>query len=221
MNRQREKESDRRERMYIIERELLQAGYQNIAGVDEAGRGPLAGPVVAAAIILPPGVVIEGIDDSKKLTPAQRERVYRRMLEEKIPVGLGAASVNEIDRFNILVASRIAMMRAIKRMPVTPDFLLIDGYPWPGISLPHRGLVKGDARSLSIAAASIVAKVTRDRLMCLLDRKYPGYGFSKHKGYPTREHLAALARLGPSAVHRRSFHPKSQQLSLFTEEAGW
>lgn len=113
------------------------------------------------------------------------------------------------------------MMRAVKRIPVTPGFLLIDGYAWPGISLPHRGLIKGDTRSLSIAAASIVAKVTRDRLMCFLDRQYPGYGFSRHKGYATREHLAALVRLGPSAVHRRSFHPKSQQLSLFfPEEAG-
>lgn len=219
MKRQREKESDRRARMYIIETELLKEGYEAIAGVDEAGRGPLAGPVVAAAVILVPGVVIEGINDSKKLTPIQRERVYRRIKKEKVPVGLGAASVEEIDRYNILVASRMAMIRAVERLPVTPGFLLIDGYAWPGIDLPHRGLVQGDARSLSIAAASIVAKVTRDRLMRFLDRRYPGYGFTKHKGYATREHLAALVRLGPSAVHRRSFHPKSQQVSFsFAEE---
>jgi ribonuclease HII len=218
-------ERDRRQRMYIFEAELRKAGYKAIAGVDEAGRGPLAGPVVAAAVILPPDVAIEGIDDSKKLSPARREQVYARLRRAGIPFAVGAATVEEIDRLNILVASRMAMMRAVAKLPVRPDFLLIDGYDWPGIDLPHRGLIDGDARSLSIAAASIVAKVTRDRLMCLLDRRYPGYGFARHKGYCTREHLEALARLGASAVHRRSFQVRDPatgaQLALaFPGEAG-
>lgn len=218
-------EKDRRLRMYIFETELRRAGYKAIAGVDEAGRGPLAGPVVAAAVILPPDVEIEGIDDSKKLSPARREQVYARIRRAGIPFAVGAATVEEIDRFNILVASRMAMMRAVAKLPVRPDFLLIDGYAWPGINLPHRGVIDGDARSLSIAAASIVAKVTRDRLMCLLDRKYPGYGFAKHKGYCTREHLAALTRLGACAIHRRSFRVRDPatgaQLALaFPEEGG-
>lgn len=219
------KEQDRRQRMYIVEAELRKAGYKAIAGVDEAGRGPLAGPVVAAAVILPPAVGIEGINDSKKLSPARREQIYARMRRERIPFAVGAATVEEIDRFNILVASRMAMMRAVAKLPARPDFLLIDGYAWPGIDLPHRGLIDGDARSLSIAAASIVAKVTRDRLMGLLDRKYPGYGFARHKGYCTREHLEALAHLGFCAIHRRSFQVRSSttgtQLALaFPEEAG-
>src|SRR5690554_4012466 len=218
-------EKDRRKRMYIVESELHKAGYEAIAGVDEAGRGPLAGPVVAAAVILPPEVRIKGIDDSKKLSPTRREHVYAQIRRERILFGVGAATVEEIDRLNILVASRMAMMRAVEKLPVRPDFLLIDGYAWPGINLPHRGLIRGDARSLSIAAASIVAKVTRDRLMGLLDRKYPGYGFAKHKGYCTREHLDALDRLGISAVHRQSFRrcerpSNTSQLTFsFQEEA--
>src|SRR5690554_2608507 len=218
-------EEERRQRMYIIETELRRAGYKVIDGVDEAGRGPLAGPVVAAAVVLPPDVAIEGIDDSKKLSPARRERVYARIRKEGIPFAVGAATVEEIDRFNILEASRMAMMRAVAKLPVRPDFLLIDGYAWPGINLPHRGLIDRDARSLSIAAASIVAMVTRDRLMCLLDRKYPGYGFARHKGYCTREHLEALARFGACAIHRRSFRvrgsaPGAQLALAFPGEAG-
>ncbi|NLW55439.1 MAG: ribonuclease HII [Firmicutes bacterium] len=192
--------------MYKLENRLLSKGYKCIAGVDEAGRGPLAGPVLAAAAIIPPGIFIDGLNDSKKLSAKRRELIYEQMLALKIPYGLGEASVEEIDRYNILKASQLAMMRAVESLPVKPDYLLIDGYAWPGISLAHQGVVGGDTLSLSIAAASILAKVTRDRIMQELDRVYPGYGFAKHKGYPTAEHFAAIARLGPSVVHRRSFN---------------
>src|SRR5690606_13954669 len=202
----REQEAERLYAMYKLEHQLLAAGYRRIAGVDEAGRGPLAGPVVAAAAVIPPGTFIVHLNDSKKLTAKQRELVYEQLLAAKIPYGLGQASVAEIDRLNILNASRLAMMRAVANLPVKPDFLLIDGHAWPGINLPHRGVVGGDGCSLSIAAASVLAKVTRDRLMGEFDQAFPGYGFAKHKGYPTAEHYAALTRLGPCPIHRRSFN---------------
>lgn len=202
----REQEEKRLHAMYKLEQQLQKAGYQRIAGVDEAGRGPLAGPVVAAATIIPPGTFIPHLKDSKKLTAKQREKVYEQIMALKIPYGLGQASVEEIDRFNILNASRLAMMRAVRNLSIQPDYLLLDGYAWPGINLPHRGVVGGDAQSLSIAAASVLAKVTRDRLMVQVDQAFPGYGFAKHKGYPTAEHYAALARLGPCPIHRRSFN---------------
>ncbi|HEY8391898.1 MAG TPA: ribonuclease HII [Capillibacterium sp.] len=201
-----EEEKKRLLAMSRLEAELQAAGYRLIAGVDEAGRGPLAGPVVAAAAVVPLGTIIPYLNDSKKLTAKQRDAVYQQILALKIPYGIGEASVGEIDRLNILNASRLAMLRAVRNLPVRPDFLLIDGYSWPGITLPHRGIIGGDGRSVSIAAASILAKVTRDRLMTELDRTYPGYGFAKHKGYPTAEHYAALARYGPTPVHRRSFN---------------
>jgi ribonuclease HII len=199
-------EGKRLEAMYQIERKLLAVGYRRIAGVDEVGRGPLAGPVVAAAAIIPPGTFIAKLNDSKKLTAQQREAVYGQIVELKIPYGLGQASVQEIDRMNILKASRLAMIRAVRNLPIQPDYLLIDGQAWPGIGLQHRGVVGGDALSLSIAAASVIAKVTRDRLMIDLDQAFPGYGFAKHKGYPTPQHYAALARYGPSLIHRQSFN---------------
>lgn len=202
----REQEEKRLRAMYKLEQELIAAGYQRIAGVDEAGRGPLAGPVVAAAAIIPPDTFIVHLNDSKKLSVKQRESVYEQIMKLRIPYGLGQASVQEIDRMNILNASRLAMMRAVRNLPVKADYLLIDGYAWSGINLPHSGVVRGDALSLSIAAASVVAKVTRDRLMGELEQAFPGYGFAKHKGYPTAEHYAALARLGPSPIHRRSFN---------------
>lgn len=201
-----EEEISRQAAMYQLENQLLSEGYKLIAGLDEAGRGPLAGPVLAAAAIIPPGTFIYGLNDSKKLSAKKRELIYEQMLVLKVPYGLGEASVEEIDHYNILRASRLAMMRAVKNLAVQPDYLLIDGYAWPDITLAHQGVIGGDARSLSIAAASIFAKVTRDRFMRELDQVYPGYGFAKHKGYPTAEHFAALARLGPSAVHRRSFN---------------
>ena len=203
-------EEKRLQAMYQIEQQLLAQGYEIIAGTDEAGRGPLAGPVVAAAAIIPPGIYIARLNDSKKLTAKQREDIYEQILALKVPYGLGQASVQEIDRYNILKASRLAMLRAVRNLPVKPDYLLIDGYAWPGIDLPHRGVVGGDALSLSIAAASVLAKVTRDHLMIDLDKAFPGYGFAKHKGYPTAEHYAALARLGPSLIHRRSFNLHTQ-----------
>ncbi|HHW11633.1 MAG TPA: ribonuclease HII [Firmicutes bacterium] len=202
----RQREEERLHTMYQLEHQLQAAGYRRIAGVDEAGRGPLAGPVVAAAAIIPPATFIGHLNDSKKLTAKQREFVYEQLMAAKIPYGLGQASVEEIDRLNILNASRLAMMRAVRNLPVPPDFLLIDGYAWAGVDIPHRGVVGGDALSLSIAAASVLAKVTRDRLMVELDRAFPGYGFAQHKGYPTAEHYAALARLGPCPIHRRSFN---------------
>ena len=202
----RQEEEKRLHAMYKLEHQLQVAGYQRIAGVDEAGRGPLAGPVVAAAAIIPPRAFIGHLNDSKKLTPKQREVVYEQLLATKIPYGLGQASVEEIDRLNILNASRLAMMRAVENLPVKPDFLLLDGHAWSGIKIPHRGVVGGDACSLSIAAASVLAKVTRDRLMVELDQAFPGYGFAKHKGYPTAQHYAALARMGPCPIHRRSFN---------------
>lgn len=208
----------RQQAMLELEKEVSGLGFRHIAGIDEAGRGPLAGPVVAAAAILPSGVFIPGLNDSKKLSPKRREEIFEMIMELSIPYGVGEASVEEIDRFNILQASRMAMMRAIRNLPFQPDYLLIDGYAWAGIDLPHRGVVHGDALCLSIAAASIIAKVTRDRLMTELDKEYPGYGFAKHKGYPTPEHFVALARYGPSLVHRRSFNLRENQLTLDFEE---
>lgn len=201
-----EQEGKRLEAMYQLESQLIAAGYRMIAGVDEVGRGPLAGPVVAAAAIIPPGTFIANLNDSKKLTAKQRDAVYKQILDLKIPYGLGQASVQEIGRLNILRASRLAMMRAVRNLPSEPDFLLIDGQAWPEIPLHHRGVVGGDGLSLSIAAASVIAKVTRDRLMMDLDQAFPGYGFAKHKGYPTPQHYAALARYGPSLIHRQSFN---------------
>ncbi|HBR28501.1 MAG TPA: ribonuclease HII [Firmicutes bacterium] len=217
----REQEGKRLEAMFQLESELLAAGYRVIAGVDEVGRGPLAGPVVAAAAIIPPGTFIAKLDDSKKLTAKQRDAVYGQILDLKIPYGLGQASVQEIDQLNILKASRLAMMRAVQNLPDEPDYLLLDGHAWPGIKLQHRGVVGGDALSLSIAAASVIAKVTRDRLMVDLDQAFPGYGFAKHKGYPTPQHYAALARYGPSLLHRQSFNlhlPSAIGQAVGTEE---
>ncbi|MGN0868004.1 MAG: ribonuclease HII [Akkermansia sp.] len=195
------------------ERAARAAGYACVCGIDEAGRGPLAGPVVAAAVVLPPGLALPGLNDSKKLTARRREALYTQLREDaRVHIGVGMAEAAEIDRLNILRATHEAMARAVAALPETPDFCLIDGLPVPQFPLPHRALVKGDARCLSIAAASIVAKVTRDRLMLALAQQYPGYGFEKHAGYGTAAHLAALRRLGPCPEHRRSFAPVAQLL---------
>lgn len=207
----------RQKEMYGIEEEIMGLGYQAVAGLDEAGRGPLAGPVVAAAVILSPQVFIPGINDSKKLTPERRIRIYQEITANGLPYAIGEAGVDEIDDLNILQASRLAMLRAVENLPVKPDFLLIDGYAWPGIDLPHRGVIKGDAKSLSIAASSIIAKVTRDQMMEELDQVYPEYGFAKHKGYATAEHIKAISNYGLSPVHRRSFHLRHKQQSLDLE----
>ncbi|MGN0837309.1 MAG: ribonuclease HII [Akkermansia sp.] len=195
------------------ERAARAAGYASVCGIDEAGRGPLAGPVVAAAVVLPPGLALPGLNDSKKLTARRREALYTQLREDaRVLIGVGMAEAAEIDRLNILRATHEAMARAVAALPAMPDFCLIDGLPVPHFPLPHRALVKGDARCLSIAAASIVAKVTRDRLMLALAQQYPGYGFEKHAGYGTAAHLAALRRLGPCPEHRRSFAPVAQLL---------
>jgi len=187
------------------ERILAALGYARVAGVDEAGRGPLAGPVVAAAVVLPLSGDLEGVDDSKRLSPAQREDLYHRILAEALDVGVGMANREEIDRLNILGATRMAMARAVARLKHRPDFLLVDGHLLPHLPIPGRAVPRGDRICTSIAAASIVAKVTRDRLMADYHRQYPHYGFLRHKGYPTREHLEQLRRHGPSPIHRRSF----------------
>ncbi|MGN0865727.1 MAG: ribonuclease HII [Akkermansia sp.] len=195
------------------ERAARAAGYACVCGIDEAGRGPLAGPVVAAAVVLPPGLAIPGLNDSKKLTARRREALYTQLREDAhVLIGVGMAEAAEIDRLNILRATHEAMARAVSALPMPPDFCLIDGLPVPQFPLPQRALVKGDARCLSIAAASIVAKVTRDRLMQDVAQQYPGYGFEKHAGYGTAAHLAALRRLGPCPEHRRSFAPVAQLL---------
>ncbi|HAM34046.1 MAG TPA: ribonuclease HII [Deltaproteobacteria bacterium] len=180
-------------------------GYSAPAGVDEAGRGPLAGPVVAAAVIFPPGYSHPGIRDSKKLSPRQRERLFTVITADAVAFGIAHATHEEIDSLNILRASLLAMRRAVDALALPPDFLFIDGNrPIPS-DVPQETLVGGDDRCLSVAAASILAKVARDRMMVEYDLLYPGYGLSAHKGYPTREHLEAIRRLGPSPIHRRTF----------------
>lgn len=193
------------------ERALRARGIFLVAGVDEAGRGPLAGPVVAAAVILPDDCAIEGLNDSKKLTAKKREHFHAMLtVSADIHWGIGQADVAEIDRLNILRATHLAMARAVAALPRKPDHALVDGLPVRGLTVPHTALVAGDTLSLSIAAASIIAKVTRDRLMTALDAEYPQYGFARHKGYGVREHLEALRNHGPSPVHRRSFQPVAQ-----------
>ncbi|MBO6019911.1 MAG: ribonuclease HII [Clostridia bacterium] len=188
-----------------LENQLREAGYRSVCGVDEAGRGPLSGPVVAAACILPAGCVIPGLNDSKKLTPKQRDRLYDAVRDVALAYAVGTASPEEIDELNILNATMLAMRRAIEGLPVPADFALIDGNCARGIEIPHQTVISGDALSVSIAAASILAKVTRDRICLENDREYPEYGFAKHKGYGTKEHMDALRRLGPCPLHRRSF----------------
>ncbi len=184
-------------------------GEVPVAGLDEAGRGPLAGPVVAAAVILPPEDCYPvALRDSKQLTPARREAAFEFL--RGLPgsaIGVGIVEAEEIDRINILEATRKAMLSALAALPVAPAAILIDALFLPGTAIPQRGLVRGEAASVSIAAASIVAKVTRDRLMVEADRHYPAYGFARHKGYGTAEHISALAEHGPSPLHRRTFRP--------------
>lgn len=184
-------------------------GFATICGVDEAGRGPLAGPVTAAAVILPPGVDIEGLNDSKKLSEAKREKLYDVIRQTAVSCCVASASVEEIEQYNILQATFLAMRRAVEGLSCVPDLALIDGNHLPvGLTVPARTIVKGDGRSASIAAASILAKVTRDRYMKQQDALYPGYGFAVHKGYGTKAHYAALAEQGPSPIHRMSFLKK-------------
>ena len=191
---------------YEYEKAAVLSGFNTICGVDEAGRGPLAGPVCAAAVILPEDTVIEGLDDSKKLSEKKRERLYDEITEKAVAYCVAYGTLEEIESVNILEATFIAMNRAIDGLKVKPDFAIIDGNRVPkGIKIPCATLVKGDSKSMSVAAASILAKVTRDRLMLTYDEKYPQYNFKKHKGYGTKEHTELLKQYGPSPIHRLSF----------------
>ncbi len=194
--------------MWVIEEELFAQGIGNICGIDEAGRGPLAGPVCAAAVILPPHLEIPGLDDSKKLTDKRRRELMPIIKEQAIAWGIGFASHEEIDEINILQATFLAMERALENMEIKPDFALIDGNREKDFGLPVKTVVKGDSLSANIAAASVLAKVTRDDLMEAMAQEYPGYGFEIHKGYGTKAHYAALRSLGPCAIHRMSFLKK-------------
>jgi ribonuclease HII len=186
-------------------------GFSRVCGIDEAGRGPLAGPVVAAAVILPAGYELPGLNDSKKLTAKKRELLYDALMaDERVQKSIAQASVEEIDELNILRATHLAMRRAAEGLPGGVDFCLIDGLPVPGFPLPSRSIVKGDARCLSIAAASILAKVWRDHYMLELHREFPAYGFDRHAGYGTKAHMQAIHDHGVTIHHRRTFAPVAQ-----------
>ncbi|NPV71214.1 MAG: ribonuclease HII [Firmicutes bacterium] len=207
---------DRRryEERWAYERRCWQQGFRVVCGVDEAGRGPLAGPVVAGAAVLEPGTYIQGLDDSKKLTPAQRERIYDLVVARADAVSTGIATVEEIDTHNIYRATIIAMVRALKGLSIAPDYVITDAVRLPGLPTPQLPVIDGDALCNCVAAASILAKVTRDRIMVDIDREFPEYGFCRHKGYATSEHLQALERLGPCPHHRTTFHWRSEQGTL-------
>ena len=190
-----------------VERSLWSTGITNVAGVDEVGVGPLAGPVLAAAVILPQGAALRGVDDSKKLTAALREELEVKIRAVAIGVGIGIVEPEEIDRLNIYRAALEAMRQAVMALPVAPEHVLVDARRIPSLTMAQTPLIKGDSRSYSIAAASIIAKVARDRIMRELDQRYPQYGFRDHMGYGTAQHLTAIDRYGPSPVHRRSFAP--------------
>ena len=191
--------------LWKYEKEAMEQGYCRIAGTDEAGRGPLAGPVCAAAVILPFGVEVPGLTDSKKLTEKKREALFPIIQEKALAYAIEFAWVEEIEEYNILHASQNAMRRAVETLNPAADFVLVDGNRSDGFPVPDRTIVKGDALSLSIAAASVLAKVSRDRLMVEYAKSYPGYGFEIHKGYPTKAHYEALRALGPCEIHRPSF----------------
>ena len=190
---------------YFFENEAQEKGYLNVCGIDEAGRGPLAGNVVAAAVILPKGLVIDGLDDSKKLSEKRREALFDIIQKEAVSFSIAWATPREIDELNILGATMLAMHRAVDGLDIPADFALIDGNTARGFSIPVKTIIKGDAKSPSVAAASILAKVTRDRQCLELDMKYPEYGFKKHKGYPTKDHMNKLREIGPCEEHRKSF----------------
>ncbi len=189
------------------EKALYKNGVNLIAGVDEVGRGPLVGPVVAAAVILPVNYHLEGLNDSKKLTEKKRERFYDILMQEAVAIGIGEASAKEIDEINIYQASKLAMMRALKNLKIKPEHVLVDAMPLKEIDIPSTSIIHGDALSLSIAAASVIAKVTRDRMMIELDKKYPEYGFAQHKGYPTKKHLEVLQKYGVLDNYRFTYGP--------------
>ncbi|MBR9984615.1 MAG: ribonuclease HII [Desulfosarcina sp.] len=191
--------------LWAFEKKARDMGHQIVAGIDEAGRGPLAGPVVSAAVILPEGADLPGIDDSKKLTPAKRNRLYDRLYTVASAIGIGVVDTVEIDRINILQATLRSMAMAVANLRPVPDHLLVDGIFTIVSDLPQQAIKKGDSLSISIAAASIVAKVTRDRIMTQVDALFPEFGFCRHKGYPTQTHRAAIMRHGCCSIHRRTF----------------
>lgn len=203
-----EKELERLKTMLQIENSLYKSGYNFICGVDEAGRGPLCGPVVAAAVILPKDECIEGVNDSKKISEKKREKLYDEILLKAIAVGVGISDVDIIEKVNILNATKLAMKQAIENLNITPDYVLIDGNQMIDIKIPANTVVSGDAKSESIAAASIIAKVTRDRMLIKWDKDYPEYGFAKHKGYGTKRHIEAIEKYGLTKIHRPSFCKK-------------
>lgn len=207
-------EAARLRRLLKFEDELRRQGFEQIAGVDEAGVGPLAGPVVASAVILPRDYKLRGLDDSKKLDEATRDELAACIKANAVAWAVGVAEVAEIDTLNIYHAGLLAMRRAVETLSIAPDYLLVDARSIPSCAIPQCGIVRGDARSLSIAAASVLAKTTRDALMLALDQQYPGYGLAGHKGYPTPEHFRALRQYGALPIHRRSFRPVREALGL-------
>lgn len=204
--------------LYKTEEELYDEGYRLVCGIDEAGRGPLAGPVVVAACILPPFLRIKGVNDSKQLSPKKREELYKIIIKEALAYNIVFISAEEIDNTDIYRATKKGMLESVKGLSIKPDHVLIDAMPLNELEISHTSIIHGDARSASIAAASILAKVTRDQYMEKMDIKYPNYGFKKHKGYGTMEHMKALEKYGPCKIHRKTFKPVakyfSKQLSL-------
>ena len=207
-----ETEAERMERMVRYERHAYQQGATAVAGLDEAGRGCLAGPVVAAAVILPRDWLHAEINDSKQLTAHQRDTLFAVIHEHALGIGVGIASVEVVDRLNILQATLVAMKEAVLNLSSPPDFLLLDAVQLSNMPMPQHSIIKGDTLSLSIAAASIIAKVTRDRLMVEYDRQYPVYGFAAHKGYGTQQHRSAIKQYGPCPIHRKTFRGVKEYL---------
>jgi ribonuclease HII len=198
---------------FEYEKSLFNSGFYNIAGTDEAGRGPLCGPVVAACVILDPKNLPEGLNDSKKLTPLQRDSLYAIIQEKAVSIGIGIIDEKKIDKFNISRSSIIAMTKAIQSIKPEPDYILIDGNRKLPLKVQQSTIIQGDAKCMSIAAASIIAKVIRDRIMFKLHTLYPEYKLAKNKGYPTKEHFEALSEFGPAKIHRRSFNPVKEMLT--------
>ncbi len=210
--------------LYQYEEALEDRGYKFVAGVDEVGRGPLAGPVVVAAVILPQGLRIKGINDSKQLTEKKREELYKIIMKEALAVNVAFVYEDVVDKINIYEATKQGMLEAIDGLNIKPDHVLIDAMPLNELKIEHTSIIHGDALSASIGAASIIAKVTRDHFMEKMDHKYPNYGFKKHKGYCTKEHLEALNKYGPCPIHRKSFAPvakffqKQLSFDLFSDD---